>query len=86
MPAEKSRQPNRFFEIALFAILSLLCSMAGMLCGVSGTDCLKFALYQTGVIFLPGSAICDLLAKSTERDWISRTCLSYALGYALSVL
>lgn len=82
---EKEKQKNILIFPALFAAVSLITSLGAAFYGVRIGQTLLFALYQTLGIFLPGMALYLLLLGGTG-NMISFFCLSYALGYALTVL
>ncbi len=63
----------------------MICSAAGMLLGSSLSDCVRYALYQILVIFMPGCGIYVLLFRN-NRSREDFYFLSYALGYALNIL
>ena len=86
MPENENRQRNILIFPALFACLSLLCSLGGILCGATLSQCVRFSLYQTFFVFFPGLAAALILAENEADDEIGMFCLSYALGYACNVI
>ena len=82
MPENENNQLNILIFPALFACLSLLCSLGGILCGATLSQCVRFSLYQTFFVFFPGLAAALILAENEADDEIGMFCLSYALGYA----
>ena len=86
MLLEESRKQNIGFFLLIFPLISLFCSLGGVLCGASVLSCLKFAGYQTLLIFFPGLALATLLTGDRDQNGVQFVCLSYALGYAVQIL
>ena len=79
---------NLIALLIAFSGISVLCSIAGCLCGVSIKNGLIFACYQVFNIILPGTAIAlrFIGKREKETDVLSLFCISYALGYGLQIV
>ena len=79
---------NLITLLVYFGGISVLCSIAGCLCGVSIKNGLIFACYQVFNIILPGTAIALRFIRKREKetDVLSLFCISYALGYGLQIV